>query len=63
MNALRLILLLFCLATFVACNDNKSKSLEKIEKLEKQLLDANGNPKDEVIAYNLQVELQQSVSI
>jgi outer membrane protein assembly factor BamD (BamD/ComL family) len=56
MNALRLILVLFCLATFVACDDSKSKSLEKIEKLEKQLLDANGNPKDEVSAYNLQVE-------
>jgi outer membrane protein assembly factor BamD (BamD/ComL family) len=56
MNTLRLILVLFCLATFVACNDSKSKSLEKIQKLEKQLLDANGNPKDEVSAYNLQVE-------
>ena len=56
MKALRLILVLFCLATFVACNDSKSKSLEKIEKLEKQLLDANGNPKDEMSAYNLQVE-------
>jgi outer membrane protein assembly factor BamD (BamD/ComL family) len=62
MNALRLLIALFCLATLVACNDSKSKSLEKIEKLEKQLLDANGNPKDEVSAYNLQVEYDDFAS-
>jgi len=46
----------------VACNDSKTKSLENIERLEKQLLDANGNPKDEASAYNLQVEYDEFAS-
>ncbi len=62
MKALRLVLVLFCFAALVACDDSKSKSLEKIENLEKQLLDANGNPKDEVSAYNLQVEYDDYAS-
>ncbi len=56
MNKLTFGLLSLALAFFISCNDSKTESLEKIERLEKQLLDANGNPKDEVSAYNLQVE-------
>jgi outer membrane protein assembly factor BamD (BamD/ComL family) len=62
MNKLTFGLLSLTLAFFISCNDSKTKSLEKIERLEKQLLDANGNPKDEVSAYNLQVEYDEFAS-
>jgi outer membrane protein assembly factor BamD (BamD/ComL family) len=49
--------LFFSLAIMVtSCGSSKEESQKKIQELEAKLLDANGNPKDEVSAYNLQVE-------
>ncbi|MFN5319770.1 MAG: tetratricopeptide repeat protein [Bacteroidia bacterium] len=43
----------FCLLS--ACGDNRTEALEKIKDVEKKLLDAQGMPKDDQSAYNLQV--------
>jgi outer membrane protein assembly factor BamD (BamD/ComL family) len=49
--------LLFILSMFViSCGNNKDEAVKKITELEKKLLDPNGNPINEVSAYNLQVE-------
>jgi outer membrane protein assembly factor BamD (BamD/ComL family) len=38
-----------------ACGDSSTEALEKIKNVEKKLLDAQGKPKDDESAYNLQV--------
>ncbi len=49
--------LLFILTIFVtSCGNSSEEAATKITELEKKLLDANGNPINEVAAYNLQVE-------
>ena len=48
---------LFVLSMFViSCGGSKDEAVNKITELEKKLLDPNGNPINEVSAYNLQVE-------
>ncbi len=48
---------LFVLSMFViSCGGSKDEAVQKITELEKKLLDQNGNPINEVSAYNLQVE-------
>jgi outer membrane protein assembly factor BamD (BamD/ComL family) len=49
--------LLFTLSIVVtSCGSSSEDAVAKINELEKKLLDANGNPINEVAAYNLQVE-------
>jgi hypothetical protein len=49
--------LLFILSIVVtSCGSSSEDAVAKINELEKKLLDANGNPINEVAAYNLQVE-------
>lgn len=54
-NQLRIALFTLFILAIAACGSNKEEALGKIKELEAKLLDANGNPKDEVSAYNLQV--------
>lgn len=49
--------LLFILSLVVtSCGSSSEEAVTKITELEKKLLDAKGNPINEVAAYNLQVE-------
>ncbi len=54
-NLLRMSLFALLTIGMAACGSNKEEALTKIKELEGKLLDANGNPKDEASAYNLQV--------
>jgi outer membrane protein assembly factor BamD (BamD/ComL family) len=55
MNKLLMFLLFGAFFLISACGDNRNEAIENIKNIEKKLLDAQGIPKDDQSAYNLQV--------